>query len=84
MPIACKYCIATKGLKGSDVDKLPKTEEELFQHIERDHHIPVKRENETKEETLARFQRENPEAGGPNCRCLFCNHPELREAYGAA
>jgi len=76
MPIACKYCIATVGLKGSDMAKLPKTEEELFRHIERDHHIPVKRDNETREETKARFQQENPEAGGPNCKCPFCNHPE--------
>lgn len=72
MPIACKYCIATKGLKGSDIDKLPRTDEEFFQHVETEHHIPVRKENETEEECLERFKRENPEAGGPNCKCPSC------------
>lgn len=80
MPIACKYCIATKGLKGSDIDKLPKTKEELFQHIETEHHIPVIRENETEEECSERFKRENPEAGGPNCKCPACQRKgEVRD-----
>ena len=72
MSFACKYCIATRGLIGSEIGSLPQTEEELFDHIEREHHIPVQREGETKEQTLARFHRENPEAGGPNCKCPSC------------
>jgi len=72
MAYACKYCILTKGLKGSEVSSLPQTEEELINHLEREHHIPVRRENETPAECMARFQRENPEAGGPNCKCPTC------------
>lgn len=69
---ACKYCIMTKGLKGSEINQLPKTQEELYKHIESEHHIPVRGENETEKECLERFQKENPEASGPNCKCPGC------------
>lgn len=72
MPLACKLCIMTKGLKGSEIGSLPKNDEELVQHMERDHHVPVRRDSETPEECLERFKRENPEAGGPNCKCPSC------------
>ena len=72
MAIACTYCILTKGLKGSEISSLPRTEEELFQHIEHEHHIPVQREGETGRQCMDRFKRENPEAGGPDCKCPNC------------
>jgi len=72
MSKACKYCILTKGLRGSEIASLPQTDEELYQHIEREHHIPVRREGETAEQCMARFKSENPEAGGPNCKCPAC------------
>ena len=72
MALACKYCILTKGLRGSDISKCPQNEEELAQHIESEHHIPVRRKNETAAECNERFQRENPEAGGENCKCPRC------------
>lgn len=70
----CSYCIATKGLKGSDLDKWPGLDdtEAQCQHIERDHHIPVKRKGETGAQCLKRFRREQPEAGGPHCKCPSC------------
>lgn len=72
MSFACKFCILTRGIRGSEIASLPETEEELLQHIEREHHVPVRRKNETLEECKERFQRENPEAGGPNCKCPDC------------
>ena len=54
MSIACKICIATKGLRGTDIDSLPKTEEELIEHIESVHHMPVIREGETEEQAAER------------------------------
>lgn len=30
---ACRFCVARRGLKGSEIDALPKTEAEVFQHI---------------------------------------------------
>lgn len=72
MPIACKYCVATKGLKGSDIGSLPKTDEEFADHMENVHHIPVMRQGETLRECMERFAKEQPEAGGPNCRCPDC------------
>jgi hypothetical protein len=70
--IGCKICIAKYGIKGSELNSLLKTEEELVQHIESEHHIPVMRDGETEEECNRRFFRENPEAGGENCKCPDC------------
>ena len=72
MAIACKLCIATKGLKGSDIGSLPQTDEELHEHIESVHHQPVQRDGETPKECMERFTKAHPEAGGPNCKCPSC------------
>jgi len=71
MGIACKYCIATKGLK-LDRDHLFESDEELVDHIEMEHDIPVRREGETEEECMSRFKAKNPRAGGPDCQCPTC------------
>ena len=68
MGLACKICIAEHGLRGSDVANLPQTEEELFEHIEAVHHMPVVRKGETKDEATERFLREHPEAA----TCSHC------------
>jgi hypothetical protein len=73
MSIACKYCIATKGLR-LDRDRLFETDEELIEHIEMEHDIPVRREGETEEETMRRFKAKNPRGGGPDCQCPACLH----------
>ena len=62
MGIACKICIAKYGLRGEDIDKLFQTDEELVNHIESVHHMPVIREGETEEETEQRFITKYPEA----------------------
>lgn len=61
MAYACKICILTKGLKGTDIPSLPTTEIELWEHIESVHHIPVRRPLETPAEALERFNRTYPE-----------------------
>jgi len=71
MSIACKYCIATKGFS-LRTGQLFETDEELFDHIEMEHDIPVEREGENEEETMIRFRAKNPRAGGPDCRCPGC------------
>ena len=73
MPIACKICIAERGLKGSEISLLPKTEEELIEHIEREHHIPIRRYNETEEQATERLRAAYPEARDPaTCKCPGC------------
>lgn len=62
MPIACKICIMQRGLRGSEIDSLPKTEEELEDHLEKVHHMPVQREGETHEQCIERFLEKYPEA----------------------
>lgn len=71
----CAYCVATKGLRGSDAGTWPAWDDEEAQarHVESEHHIPVRRDHETAEQTTERFRREQPEAGGPNCRCPSCS-----------
>ena len=41
MPIGCVLCIMKVGLKGSEIDSLPKTDEEFIQHLKEVHHIEV-------------------------------------------
>jgi hypothetical protein len=73
MAIACKYCIMTKGLKGSDIATLPKTEEEFLEHIESEHNIAVRREGETDEQAKQRLFAKHPEARDPStCKCPSC------------
>lgn len=60
MAFACKLCIVKHGLRGSD--KLPQTEEELWDHLESVHHCPVMRPGEDVRQAKERFLREHPEA----------------------
>lgn len=69
--ITCKYCVATKGLTMSS-DHIFKTDEELFNHIEMVHDIPVRRKGETEEACMVRFKDKNSRAGGPDCQCPDC------------
>lgn len=63
MKVACKLCIMAKGLKGDDIlGNLFESEEDMYQHLEKDHGVPVRRENETDAECQERFKRENPAA----------------------
>ena len=62
MALACKICIMTKGLRGSEIGSLPQNEEELADHMEKVHHMPVRRDGETHEESVQRFLEKYPEA----------------------
>jgi hypothetical protein len=73
MPLGCKFCIMTRGLRGSDIASLPQTEAELWDHIESEHHVAIQRPGETLDETRARFQAKYPEASDPKtCKCPDC------------
>lgn len=67
MPLACKFCIATRGLKGSEISSLPQTQEELVEHIERVHGIAVRREGESAEHAETRMR----EMHGPTWPEMF-------------
>ena len=68
----CKYCIMESGIKGSELEeKHLETDEDLFDHIESEHHIAVRRENETEEECMKRFYKQYPEAENrETCKCF--------------
>jgi hypothetical protein len=81
MPLACRICVSTKGLKGSEIDSLPKIEEELWEHIEREHHITVRRPGETNEQARERFLAQYPEALDPRtCKCPDCAEARSRQS----
>lgn len=77
MPIGCKICIARDGLKGSEIDKLPKTHDELYEHLEAVHHMVVLREGETEAQAQTRFIAAHPAA-------LDCDDCRERHAPWAA
>jgi hypothetical protein len=60
MPLACKFCILTNGLKGSEIGSLPRTTEELYEHIEREHRVVVRRAGETEKGAIARYLASYP------------------------
>jgi len=62
------------GIKGSELQENHlETENDLIEHIESEHHIPVTREGEMEEETLERFYKQYPEAKNPEtCKCPEC------------
>lgn len=62
--IACKVCIANKGL----VVFSSKTQEELNDHLESVHHMPIIREGETEDDAIERFLKKYPVAKD----CLIC------------
>lgn len=62
MAIACKICIMTEGIRGSDKNSFFETDEELRSHLEEVHHMPVKRVGETQEECIKRFLEKYPKA----------------------
>ncbi len=75
--VVCKFCIMYHGLSGGALPTWPTaddpdTDEWLFKHIETEHHLPVRRANESHAEAIQRFKIENPDAGGPNCKCPDC------------
>jgi len=51
-----------KGLRSSEIGNFPQTEEELADHMEKVHHMPVQRDGETHEESIKRFLEKYPEA----------------------
>jgi hypothetical protein len=68
-------CLGSKGLKGSELDKLPNLESDdaFAEHIESEHNIPVRRNRETKEQCEQRFQKAHPESQDPKtCKCPGC------------
>lgn len=78
--LACRFCIATRGLKGSEIKHLSRNDDEFADHVEREHHIPVRREGESMAQCEERFAVEQPEAGGPNCKCPACERDRKCEA----
>ena len=70
---ACKLCVLRDGIRGSNIDRLLKTEEELLDHLESEHHTPCRREWETSDECWTRFIQAYPEAKDPRtCKCPRC------------
>lgn len=79
--IVCKICIEERGLIGSELEERGfNTNEELIQHIEKEHNIPVRRPNETEDEAIARVKKMYPEAGNiDTCKCPQCRAKRMLE-----
>jgi len=73
----CKYCTALYGLKGSEAkERSFETDEEFAEHLENTHGIPVQREGESEEETMARCAAKGIVPDRTKCVCRQCR--ELR------
>lgn len=72
MPIACKICVARYGLRGSEIGDLPKTQEELAEHLENEHGMVVIREGETRQQADARCTAKGIVPDQTKCQCADC------------
>lgn len=59
MALGCKVCVFDTGITIKD---LFNTQDELNEHLEAVHHMPVIRGGETKEQAITRFLKNHPEA----------------------
>lgn len=83
----CKYCVGERGLKASDLAAWPERDapdiqEWVANHLESEHHCPVRRGDETEEQAQERLIKQHPEVGGQNCKCPQC--VEIRKRKEAA
>lgn len=76
--ILCKYCVINGKPKSyGRMGASPMLEEELIDHIEQKHDIPVQRDNETIKQCISRFKKQNKRAGTKDCHCPSCDNSGL-------
>ena len=56
----------------SDKDRLFDTNEQLYEHLENQHGVPVMREGETKEQAIARCEKKGIVRDKAKCKCKDC------------
>lgn len=76
----CKYCVMKYGIKGSELaENNLETDEDLANHIEEVHGIPVIRKGETEEQTTKRCAEKGIVSDRNKCQCQECK--ELRGEF---
>jgi len=68
----CQKCIIQFGFKLSDKGKNFETDEELYEHFEMVHGIPVRRENETAKDAEERCAKKGLSENRNKCVCKEC------------
>lgn len=68
----CKICIAKYGFKLSDKDKSFETVDELAEHMEDVHGIPVMREGESEQQAVDRCAAKGIVPDTSKCQCKDC------------
>lgn len=76
MGLACRYCIADKGLRLSS-PWIFESEEEFFDHLEMEHDLVIRRDGESDAEAQARVKAKNPRIGTESCQCPSCKANRL-------
>jgi hypothetical protein len=77
--ITCKICIAARGFKLSDTDRLFETDEQLHDHVENEHGTPVIRDGETEEQAVARCAAKGIVPDKGKCACGDCTRERERK-----
>jgi len=77
MGIVCKWCLIygnpTRPGGSTAIKDVLETDEDLVEHIEMVHCMPVKRPGETSEQAEARVRAKNPRMGTAECTCPRCD-----------
>lgn len=73
--LCCVICLARYGIKGSDLaEKGFKNENDLAEHLENIHGIPVRRPGETKKMAKIRCVQKGIVPDQNQCQCQDCHH----------
>lgn len=70
--ITCKFCVAKHGFKLSDKDRIFQTDEQLYEHLENQHGVPVMRKGETSDQAIARCAKKGIVKDKNKCKCGDC------------
>ena len=68
----CQKCILQFGFRLADKNKTFETDEELCEHLEVVHGIPVRRENETEKDCMERAAKKGLSQDRNKCICEEC------------
>ena len=80
MSIACPYCIASKGIRGSGENLLDgkqalfDKDDDYYNHLEMEHDLVIRRNNETADEAMKRVYAKNSRIGTKDCQCPGCKN----------
>ena len=75
--MVCKICVSQKGYRLANKESSFGVDNELYDHVENEHGIPVRRDGETRKQAKKRCREKGITNNKDTCQCGDCKR--LRE-----